>query len=344
MKILFVALMLIALGAGPLGAESVLFKSGRILEGEVIEKTDRYIKVDTGDGVFKVPFNMMDDEFAAYFKEFPAMEQKAAPPPVVYKGKTIRKEGIVAQDVLARVAERYKNLTALSCYGVGISTTMTRGANNTAQQYLSVRLQRPGYYLVIEETTDAAQQMVRRAAWDDGAAHYYDSLLNTQTDYPTDDLAWLGINDVKVLYDLFFGCENGCSAWDKVNYFGSTDLNGEPCYLFQKSVYKGSYMFWISQTRDLIVRIDYGFEGDVNEFLVRQLSMDQIEAAFAALGVEQNNDNEARFRNLIEKAYPFKKNQPTETYSEIIFDNMEFDQEEGPEAFSLRGSPVTRPR
>ena len=94
MKTLLVALLLTALGAGPLGAESVLFKSGRILEGEVIEKTDRHIKVDTGDGVFKVPFNMMDEEFAAYFKDFPEMTLKAAPPPVVYKGKTISKDEI----------------------------------------------------------------------------------------------------------------------------------------------------------------------------------------------------------------------------------------------------------
>ena len=41
-------------------ADSITLKSGRVFEGDIIEKTDGYIKIRTEDGVKKVPFKFID--------------------------------------------------------------------------------------------------------------------------------------------------------------------------------------------------------------------------------------------------------------------------------------------
>ena len=47
----------------------VKLKSGRVIEGIIVEKTDEYVKVDTGKNVMKIRFSMMDKAAAEIFKK-----------------------------------------------------------------------------------------------------------------------------------------------------------------------------------------------------------------------------------------------------------------------------------
>lgn len=49
-------------------AETIVLKSGRVVEGELIEKTDEYVKVDTGEKVLKIRLNLMDDVTKNYIR------------------------------------------------------------------------------------------------------------------------------------------------------------------------------------------------------------------------------------------------------------------------------------
>ncbi|MCK5581565.1 MAG: hypothetical protein KAJ18_09880 [Candidatus Omnitrophica bacterium] len=61
----------------PVFAEQVVLKSGKVLEGEIVEKTDTYLKVDSGKKVWKIPFNMMEKKNRKVLKK---LTNKMAPP------------------------------------------------------------------------------------------------------------------------------------------------------------------------------------------------------------------------------------------------------------------------
>lgn len=68
-KIIFMTLIAFVV-AVPASAETVTLKSGRTIEGEIIEKTDDYVTVDTGKQSMKIRFRLMDQRSALAFKDY----------------------------------------------------------------------------------------------------------------------------------------------------------------------------------------------------------------------------------------------------------------------------------
>lgn len=74
-QILFIFIWLFT---GPIVfADTVQLKSGKVIEGEIVEKTETYIKVDTGESLLKIQLNHLDQQTVAEIKG----ESKRLEPP-----------------------------------------------------------------------------------------------------------------------------------------------------------------------------------------------------------------------------------------------------------------------
>ena len=314
-------------------AESVVLKSGMIIQGDIVEKTGDYIKINTGSSVLKIPFKRMDEEFAAAYQALP---DKVVEPKEVflYKGRKISKENVEAGPILKAALARYKEMTSLRCNGVGISNTDYGGGVSTGQKYVTLQFQRPDLYLITDKTSDSYFGVETRAAWNDGKArYYYKSKTKKYFELPTDTLARMGISYINILYDFFTGCEDECAFIKNFSYFGNASFNGEDFYLFKEDVNTGSYMIWVSKSSNLIMRIDYDFEAHPDEFFARGMDIDTINSIFPVLGIEVTAENQKNVRKAIKDIHAIKWGLKTKTYSEVIFDNIEVDKKFKPEDF-----------
>ncbi len=78
------SLFLLFLPVDSAKADPIQLKSGKVLEGQMIEKTDQYIKIRTGQGVVHVPLNLVSDSSLHDLKQIqnfgPLAVEKATPP------------------------------------------------------------------------------------------------------------------------------------------------------------------------------------------------------------------------------------------------------------------------
>lgn len=81
MKKIFLCLLIILLGANA-HAETITLKSGRVLEGRVVERTGEYLKFKTGSGILNIRYRMMSPEDAERLKgqASPKREKKSSRP------------------------------------------------------------------------------------------------------------------------------------------------------------------------------------------------------------------------------------------------------------------------
>jgi len=330
-------LMLILLSANTAFAESVVLKSGMIVQGEVIEKTQEYIKVDTGSNVLKIPFKRMDEEFAAAYQALP--EKIAEPQEVfLYKGQKISKEEVELEAILKAVLARYKEMTSFQCNGSGITSTSSGEALVNGQKYITVKFQRPHYYLTIDKTTLPKRKKKfgeeTRAAWSNGEGHfYYKSSALKYFQLPTDTMARMGVAYINILYNFFTGCEGECPFLKTFSYFGNASFGGENCYLFKQDVSSGSYMIWVSQVSNLIVKIDYEFEGQPDEFFARGMNIEEINSIFPPLEMELTAENQKTARQVIKDLHAIRWGQKTKSYVEVTLENIITNEELKPGNF-----------
>ena len=340
-----VVLMIILLSAHTAYAESVVLKSGMIVQGEVIEKTEEYIKVDTGSNVLKIPFKRMDEEFAAAYLALP--EKIADPKEVIlYKGQKISKEEVPTEDILKAVLARYKEMTSFQCNGGGILSTQAGDALISGQKYITVKFQRPHYYLIIDKTSLPKRKKrfgeEIRAAWYDGEGHYYyKSTANKYFQLPTETMARMGVAYMNILYNFFTGCDGECPFLKTFSYFGSASFGGEKCYLFKQDVDSGSYIIWVSQSSQLIVKIDYEFNGQPDEFFARGMDIEEINSIFPPLEMELTAENQKAARRVIKDLHAIRWGKETKSYVEVTLENMIINQELKPENFQYPYPPDT---
>jgi len=348
----------------PLSADTILLKNGKNLEGQIIEKTKRHIKMQTKNGVIKVPFTMMDDATAEQVKEIPEKIMTKSEAPVLYKGKKITREDTDVEKILQPVFAQFKDMTSFQCNGTGVSNSIQDKMMDTTQAYITVKFQRPNYFLIVLENTLSKGPKETLAAWNNGATTlFYSSAAKTYNYAPNDTMALMDIGYLKILYQLFSGCESECPLVQDLAYLGNTDLNGEPCYLLSRTMPIGYYVLWISKKRNLITRIDYTLSGYPDEFYRQPTTNEEIETILKAMEMEPSEENIKIARKIIlniepppeeeneatgepkpkkakkkkkKKVIPPPKKGPqyeTSIYAELTLDNFELDWEIDPGEF-----------
>ncbi len=207
-KISLIVIFLLLWGTNLSYAESVVLKSGMFVTGELIEKTDEYVKIDTGKSVLKIPFSRMDEDSEIAYRALP--DKKAEPKELLlYKGRAYTKEQVDEESILKKALLRYQDMSSFQCNGAGISSTDHRTEITTGQRYISVKFQRPNYYLIVDKITDSFFGKDTRVAWSNGEGiYYYRGKKDKQYQFPTDSMALMGIGYIKVLYQFFQGCGN----------------------------------------------------------------------------------------------------------------------------------------
>ncbi|MFA5259933.1 MAG: hypothetical protein WC450_01750, partial [Candidatus Omnitrophota bacterium] len=214
--------------------------------------------MQTKDGVIKVPFTMMDEATADQVKKIPEKTMTKNEAPLLYKGKKITKEDIAVEKILQPVFEQFKNMTSFQCNGTGVSNSIQNQIMDSTQSYITLKFQRPNYFLITLENIMSKGQKETLAAWNNGATTLaYSSAAKTYNYTPNDTMALMDIGYLKILYQLFSGCESECPLVQDLAYLGNTDLNGEVCYLLSRTMPIGYYVLWVSKKRNLIIRIDY---------------------------------------------------------------------------------------
>ena len=345
----------------PLSADTILLKNGRNLEGLIVEKTKRHIKLETKDGIIKVPLTMMDDLTADQVKKIPEKTMKKTEAPVLYKGKKVTKEETDVEKILQPVFAKFKDVSSFQCNGTGVSNSIQNKIMQTTQAYVTLSFQRPNYFLIVLEQTIGKDQEKTLASWNNGATLLsYNSETKTYNYAPNDTMALMDIGFIKVLYQIFSGCESECPLLNDLAYLGNTDLNGEVCYLLSRTMPIGYYVLWVSKERNLIIRIDYTLTGYPDEFYRQPTTDAELETILQAMDMEPTEKNVKKARKIILNIYPpldeedeeeetdpkkKKKKAPppppplrgpqyeTSIYAELTLDNFEFDRELDPGVF-----------
>ena len=365
MRVFIIAAFIVCV-THPLSAETILLKNGKNLDGEIVEKTRRHIRLQTENGIVKIPFTMMDEQAAEELNKIPEKTMKKAEAPVIYKGKPVTKEEIDVEQILQPVFKKFKEMTSFQCNGIGVSNTLKNQEMTTAQTYFTLKFQRPNYFLMVsEETTGKGGTQETLAAWNTGAtAVSYSSKEKTYSAAPNDTMALMDIGYLKILYQLFSGCESECPLLKDLAYLGNTDLSGETCYLLSHTMPIGYYVLWVSKKRNLILRIDYTLSGYPDEFYRQPTTDAELETILQAMGLETTEKNMKKARQIILKIQPppddeeeqeegptpkpkqkkkKKKTPPpppprgpeheTNIYAELTLDNFELDQKLDPGEF-----------
>jgi len=70
------------------GAATVTLESGKVIQGKIIEKTEDYITVDTGQQIWRIRYRMMSQEDAQYYRSYqigdpPRPDPRSSPPTMV---------------------------------------------------------------------------------------------------------------------------------------------------------------------------------------------------------------------------------------------------------------------
>lgn len=127
-------ILILLLWASLASAETIKTKSGKIIEGDVIEKTDEYIKVQTNDQLWKIPVNQLDKRTKNSLGGLAVDRLKSREDSLVDKrasNNTLRKETI--QEYRAKVAANPEDCEA----NMGLGTLLFQDSQALeATQYL----------------------------------------------------------------------------------------------------------------------------------------------------------------------------------------------------------------
>lgn len=77
---LLTTLLLILLLTQPASAETLTLKSGKVLDGQIIEQTDQYLRIKTLDGVVRVELKLLRKESRAVLKAWSSRSVRASSP------------------------------------------------------------------------------------------------------------------------------------------------------------------------------------------------------------------------------------------------------------------------
>jgi len=362
----FIIAIFIACMTQPLSADTILLKNGKILEGPIIEKTKRHIKMQTKNGVIKVPFTMMEEATAEEVKKIPEKIMIKDEPPLLYKGKKITKEDIDVEKILQPVFAKFKDMSSFQCNGTGVFNSIRDNVMDTTQTYITMKFQRPNYFLIVLDNTLSKGQKEILAAWNNGATPLsYSSTAKTYNYASNDTMALMDIGYLKIVHQLFSGCEAECPLLQDLTYLGNTDLNGEVCYLLSRTMPIGYYVLWVSKKRNVVIRLDYTLSGYPDEFYRQPTTDAELETILKAMEMEPTEENLKKARQVILNIQPppeeeekdeddgakkkekkKKKKAPppppppprgpkyqTSIYAELTLDNFEFDWEIDPGEF-----------
>ncbi|MCD4780752.1 MAG: hypothetical protein K8S27_09425 [Candidatus Omnitrophica bacterium] len=272
-------LSLLLLNASAVFSEQVDLKSGKTVDGRIIAKTGKDIKVDTGLKIWRIPFRMMTPESAEKwgalenFLTEPTEPPVTIPPPGLILPANIQKEDIASAWIIQQVKEAYHAFDTIQYESLQRTSYDNEDYEKNAVYFSTVKLGRPNKYIVSDYTIQSDGQITFKALWNNGISPYvYSDRTQEYKSFPEENFLGSFAPYSAFIPGLFYDQRAMMERLQSSIYAGSAELEGLECYLLvhSKSETK-SYTYWVSQTSFLILMVDI-----INQGLLKDLDSDHL--------------------------------------------------------------------
>lgn len=256
----FLSSILILYALSILYADTIELKSGKIVEGKIVERTDKYIKVDIGIGM---PITYFLDEIegidGGQIKISEALVDKNVSP-----------DEADPQKILKQVLENYLTMKNYSSKVKITHIGSVMDMEVVGESHGLIQLSKPNYYKIklseSQKTGDSIRE-VTTAIWNAGSGpHHYHGELNAYSKVKDDIFAlriattvasFNKIGIVRMFFD-FMQDHNALSKYlseiKNLKMLGEEIIDNEACYIIEGDIGGMLVKYWISKERNLIMK------------------------------------------------------------------------------------------
>lgn len=306
-------------------ADEVILKSGQKLEGKIVEKTDKYVKIDPGVGSTMTYYN---DEIETINQENVSSGIKPTEVPNLHQESINTTDEINPNEILKKVKASYQSLQTYKTHGTVVADTNGMKLNTD----FNILLKKPNLYLIswVQKMPMMAQA---GAVWSDGTQPYlYMAMTNSYSKMNSDEMALSSATGISggaafTMPSIFLSAfQTPSSILDKLinpKLEGSEKVENEDCYIISgsSSVSKKETL-WISKSKYLIKKYSRSLESPAGGRKMPKMTDEQMGEAIKAMGMKDSPEIRQKMLDDIKNAEKMSVNIDrqgsfTETYSDI---------------------------
>ncbi len=310
----FLWLLLSLSFAFPAFAETIKLKNGDTIEGKMVEKTDKYIKVESAGAALTY-----------YLDEIESINNDQS-------SKVV--DATTPGEIIEKVKAAYKSLETFKTHGTVVMDMDTGGKKAVLHTNFNIVLKKPSLYLIYWTATETMQF---GGVWNDGTQPFlYMGLGNAYFKMASDELALAGATGISAgaaltVPSIFLSVFKERSTLRLTNPVleGMEKIGNEDCYVISgaTSISKKE-TFWVSKSKYLIMKyarsLEVPQEGRKRLEMTDEQLDEQLEATIKMMGLENAATAEVKQKMKDEmkkeqKAFADTKTQGsiTETYVDI---------------------------
>ena len=278
-------------------ADSITLFNGNTIEGKILERTDKYIKVES-QGV----------TLTYYLDEIKSVNQS---------NSSLIDES--AQAILEKVISSYNSLQTYKTEGKASMMMDTNGHTMLQKIDFSIILKKPSMYLISwteKGPLDPGNNMPS-AVWKNGDnAYFYESRMQRFIKMPSDDMALnmaagLSMEAARVIPALFFyasGEKSPLKSWSNISREADQEVNGIDCFVISgASLISQKETLWASKVNYQILKYSRSMAPPPGGFKMPELSDEKLDARFKSMGMVMTQEQKEKMRTKIRKMMEMMK-------------------------------------
>lgn len=271
-------------------AETVILKSGKIVDGKITEQTDKYIKVDF-EGMSLTYYS---DEIESIDGKKPGQ----APSPVIKENSPLK-----AEDIIKNIISSYKGMKTYASEGEIEDSFNVMGTFQKQTKVVSIKLKKPALYKIEWQAKGSTGFADNGVVWDAGEGAYLEQTGQYQK-YTSDKLALSAATGVSsgaafVIPMLFL--DTGLNPFEKIEEVklnGTEMIDGKDCYVISgQTPISTEDKFWVTKDKFLIVQRTYKLDKKPE---IPAFTGAQLDEAIKASGLDVNDENREKMKQLME--------------------------------------------
>jgi len=305
----FLWLLLSLSFAFPAFAKTIKLKNGDTIEGKILEKTDKYIKVESAGA-----------SLTYYLDEIESINNDQLSRVV---------DATTPGEIIGKVKATYKSLETFKTYGTVVMDMDAGGKKVVMHTNFNMVLKKPNLYLIYWTQTEMMQF---GGVWNDGTQPFiYMGLGNAYVKMASDELALASATGISfggatiTMPSIFLSVFKNRSTLELINptLEGVEKVGSEDCYVISgaTSISKKE-TFWVSKSKYLIMKHVRSLEVPQEGRKRLEMTDEQLETVIKSMGLENTAEIKQKMRDEMkegQKALADAKTQGsiTETYVDI---------------------------
>ncbi len=314
---------LFCLMAVPVFGETIKLKSGKIVEGKIVERNEQFIKVDSGIGVnltyYWDQINQDAGKKPLSQNAVPSLSSLPEDPKVIFE-KTLA---------------AYKAMETYQSSGTITAHIQLKGGNESViKKEFTIVLKKPNLYRITWKQNTASFMNSTGAVWSDGSHPflYMGPPVNSYSKATNDEMAIAAATGISggsahtipsLFFDFFKQKNDIFSSLRDVQLMGSELVDNEECYVIRgHSRFPKEETYWISKSKYLIKKHSQSLDTPEGESPFPEFSDEQMIESIKAMGQEGNPEQIRQMKDTLkmarEKMKDFKmKGNSVEIHSQI---------------------------